>query len=233
MPRLLPHNWTGGVLLLVIVFVISGFLDNIAAAIIGGTVARHVFDGKVHIGYLAAIVAASNASGAGSVVGDTTTTMMWVAGVSPLVVVEAYVPSFVALMIFAVPASLQQQRRSPIVKKAHAHIDYDWTRVVIVGCHQHRLQSVFSRGARPRAGPRSFALGGAFRGRAIAAAGLEHFAGDVERHDLSDRAGDGGLYDAGREAAGCIVADGARPGLRLGRVRQHPADGAGPEAGRL
>ena len=56
MPALLPDNWTGGVLLLVIVFVVSGFLDNIAAAIIGGTVARHVFAGKVHIGYLAAIV---------------------------------------------------------------------------------------------------------------------------------------------------------------------------------
>ena len=69
---------------------LSSFLDNIAAALIGGTMARHVFSGKVHIGYLAAIVAASNAGGAGSVVGDTTTTMMWIAGVSPLDVLEAY-----------------------------------------------------------------------------------------------------------------------------------------------
>ena len=85
MPALLPDDWKGGVVLLAIVFVLSSFLDNIAAAIIGGTVARHVFRGKVHIGYLAAIVAASNAGGSGSVVGDTTTTMMWVSGVSPLV----------------------------------------------------------------------------------------------------------------------------------------------------
>jgi len=132
LPRILPDDWKGCFVLLAIVFVLSSFLDNIAAAIIGGTVARHVFRGKVHIGYLAAIVAASNAGGAGSVLGDTTTTMMWVAGVSPLVVVEAYVPAFVALMIFAVPASLQQQRHSPIVKKTHARIDYDWTRVAIV-----------------------------------------------------------------------------------------------------
>jgi len=48
-----------------------GPLDNIAAALIGGAMARHVFP-KVHIGYLAAIVAASNAGGSGSVVGDTT-----------------------------------------------------------------------------------------------------------------------------------------------------------------
>ena len=84
MPALLPDDWKGGVVLLVLVFVLSSFLDNIAAALIGGTVARSVFQGKVHIGYLVAIVAASNAGGAGSVVGDTTTTMMWIAGVSPL-----------------------------------------------------------------------------------------------------------------------------------------------------
>ena len=41
------------------------------------------------------------------------------------------------------------------------------------------------------------------------------------------------LDDAGREAAGRLLADGARPRLRLGRVRQHPAHRARPEAGRL
>ena len=117
MPALLPDDWKGGVVLLVLVFVLSSFLDNIAAALIGGTVARHVFQGKVHIGYLAAIVAASNAGGSGSVVGDTTTTMMWIAGVSPLAVVEAYVAAVVAMLIFAVPASIQQQRYSPIAEK--------------------------------------------------------------------------------------------------------------------
>ena len=132
MPALLPDNWTGGLLLLAIVFALSGFLDNIAAAIIGGTVARHVFRGKVHIGYLAAIVAASNAGGAGSVLGDTTTTMMWVAGVSPLVVLEAYLGAFVALLVFAVPASLQQQRHSPIVKHVRRGLSIDWMRVAIV-----------------------------------------------------------------------------------------------------
>ena len=93
-------------MLLVIVFVLSSFLDNIAAALIGGTMARHVFRGKVHIGYLAAIVAASNAGGSGSVVGDTTTTMMWIDGVSPLSVLEAYVAAVVALVIFGIPAAI-------------------------------------------------------------------------------------------------------------------------------
>ena len=40
-------------MLRVLVFVISSFLDNIAAALIGATVAKHVFKGKVRIGYLA------------------------------------------------------------------------------------------------------------------------------------------------------------------------------------
>jgi len=132
MPALLPDDWKGGVVLLAIVFVLSSFLDNIAAAIIGGTVARHVFGGKVHIGYLAAIVAASNAGGSGSVVGDTTTTMMWVSGVSPLSVLEAYVAAIVAFVIFAVPASLQQDRHSPILKHAPHGVAIDWMRVFIV-----------------------------------------------------------------------------------------------------
>ena len=132
MPALLPNDWKGGVSLLALVFVLSSFLDNIAAALIGGTVARHVFRGKVHIGYLAAIVAASNAGGAGSVVGDTTTTMMWIDGVSPLTVVDAYVAAIVAMLVFAVPASIQQQRYSPIQKDPSKGVKIDPTRVFIV-----------------------------------------------------------------------------------------------------
>jgi Na+/H+ antiporter NhaD/arsenite permease-like protein len=132
MPQLLPDDWKGALVLLVLVFVLSSFLDNIAAALIGGTVARHVFSGKVHIGYLAAIVAASNAGGAGSVVGDTTTTMMWIDGVSPLSVVEAYVAAVVAMLVFAVPASMLQQKHSPIVKNPTSGIRIDYIRVSIV-----------------------------------------------------------------------------------------------------
>ena len=116
MPAALPDNWTGGFVLLVLVFVISSFLDNIAAALIGATVARHVFKGRVRIGYLAAIVAASNAGGAGSVIGDTTTTMLWIAGVSPLSVLHAYVAAVCALFVSGIPASLAQQKYAPIVK---------------------------------------------------------------------------------------------------------------------
>ena len=109
MPAILPDDWKGGFVLLVIVFVLSSFLDNIAAALIGGVMAREVFKGKVHIGYLAAIVAASNAGGSGSVVGDTTTTMMWIDGVSPLERVRRLSsPPSSPLVVFGIPAALQQ-----------------------------------------------------------------------------------------------------------------------------
>ena len=132
LPHFLPDDWKGGLALLGIVFVLSSFLDNIAAAIIGGTVARVVFRHKVHIGYLAAIVAASNAGGAGSVVGDTTTTMMWIDGVNPLHVLDAYVAAIAAVVVFGVPASIQQQRFSPIIKEAKVEHRVDWARVAIV-----------------------------------------------------------------------------------------------------
>ncbi|QJR12421.1 hypothetical protein DSM104443_03507 [Usitatibacter rugosus] len=132
LPRILPDDWKGAFVLLAVVFVLSSFLDNIAAAIIGGTMARAVFQGKVHIGYLAAIVAASNAGGSGSVVGDTTTTMMWIDGVSPLAVLDAYVAAVVALAIFGWFAARQQHAYSPILKDTPAGTKVDWARVGIV-----------------------------------------------------------------------------------------------------
>ncbi len=133
LPLILPDNWMGGFALLAIVFVLSGFLDNIAAALIGGTMARHVFKGKVHIGYLAALVAASNSGGAGSVLGDTTTTMMWIGGISPLKVLDAYLPAAVALIVFGIPASRLQQNYSPIVKQSPQRLQIEWVRLLIVG----------------------------------------------------------------------------------------------------
>ena len=132
LPHFLPDDWKGGFVLLVIVFVLSSFLDNIAAALIGGTMAAGVFRKRVHIGYLAAIVACSNAGGAGSVVGDTTTTMMWIDGVSPLAVLDAYVAAGAALLVCAIPAAIQQQRYAPITKDARVAHRVDWMRLAIV-----------------------------------------------------------------------------------------------------
>ena len=133
LPRWLPNDWKGGFVLLGLVFVLSAFLDNIAAAIIGGTVAKVVFKNKLHIGYLAALVAASNAGGSGSVVGDTTTTMIWLAGVSPWDVTHAYAGAAAAFLFFAVIAARQQDRFQPIEKDPHGKVKVDGMRLVVVG----------------------------------------------------------------------------------------------------
>ena len=132
LPKYLPDDWKGAFVMLLMVFVLSSFLDNIAAALIGGTIAKVVFRDKVHIGYLAAIVAASNAGGSGSVVGDTTTTMMWIDGVNPAEVMHAYIAAGLAILIFGIPAAFQQQRHSPITWDAPPDVKVDWVRVGIV-----------------------------------------------------------------------------------------------------
>ena len=132
LPKYLPDDWKGGFILLLMVFVLSGFLDNIAAALIGGAMAHQLFRARVHLGYLAAIVVAANAGGAGSVVGDTTTTMMWLAGISPLDVLEAYVPAVAATILVSYFAAKKQHAYSPIIKNTHQHTRLDWHRVGIV-----------------------------------------------------------------------------------------------------
>ena len=132
LPGLLPDDWKGAFVLLVGVFVMSAFLDNIAAAMIGGTMASVLFRRRVHIGYLAAIVAASNAGGAGSVVGDTTTTMMWIAGAKPQWVLEAYVGGGVALAFFGVVAARQQHAYQPIQKDDTPGVQVEPGRLAVV-----------------------------------------------------------------------------------------------------
>jgi Na+/H+ antiporter NhaD/arsenite permease-like protein len=151
LPGVLPDGWTGGLALLAMVFVLSAVLDNIAAALIGATVAGSIFRNKLHIGYLAAIVAASNAGGSGSVIGDTTTTLMWLDGVSPAHLLHAYAAAIVAFFVFAIPASRQQQRYSPIEKDSEGSVQVDWARVIVavlilvsaiaVNIHVNRLPS--------------------------------------------------------------------------------------------
>ena len=132
LPAFLPDGFMGGFVLLCAVFVLSAFLDNIAAAMIGGTVALHVYKGDVSTGFLAAIVAASNAGGAGSVVGDTTTTMMWIDGVPWTAVLKAFVGAVVALLIFGLPGAWQQHRHRPIQRDPTPGKRVRWSRLAAV-----------------------------------------------------------------------------------------------------
>ena len=130
----LPEGRKGAFVLLLLVACMSAVLDNIAAALIGGSAAATLFKGKVHIGYLAAIVAASNAGGAGSVVWDTTTTMIWLGGADPLWVAEASIGALVAVLFMGWFASGQQHRLQPLVREPSGEaIHLDHGRLLVVG----------------------------------------------------------------------------------------------------
>jgi Na+/H+ antiporter NhaD/arsenite permease-like protein len=132
LPHYLPSDWKGPLVLLWLVFLLSAFLDNIAAAMVGATVALTVFRGRVHMGFLAAIVAAANAGGAGSVIGDTTTTMMWIAGVPALEVLHAFVAAIVAVAFCGTIAARQQHALQPIQTEETVDVRVDWTLLAIV-----------------------------------------------------------------------------------------------------
>jgi Na+/H+ antiporter NhaD/arsenite permease-like protein len=134
LPRFLPKApFASAFALLALVFLLSSFLDNIAAAMIGGVIARTVFGGRVTVTYLAAIVAASNAGGAPSVVGDTTTTMMWIAKVPALEVAHAAIAAVVALLVVGTFGALGQNRVQPMmVTRGVARHPVDGVRLGIV-----------------------------------------------------------------------------------------------------
>ena len=131
-PALLPDGWVGGVVLLGIVFCLSIFLDNIAGAIIGGVVARHVFPQGITVGFQAAIVSAANAGGAGSVIGDTTTTMMWISGISAYELLPAFFGAIAAFAVFAPFAAIAQQKTSPLMRQDLSSHEVDWARAFVV-----------------------------------------------------------------------------------------------------
>jgi Na+/H+ antiporter NhaD/arsenite permease-like protein len=112
--------------------VLSGFLDNIAAAVLGGVMARHVYSGRVTVGFIAAVVATANAGGAGSVIGDTTTTIMWLHGISPLTVLPAYAGAAAAFVVIAPLAALAQHRHQPIAAPDQPGHPLEWRRIWIV-----------------------------------------------------------------------------------------------------
>jgi Na+/H+ antiporter NhaD/arsenite permease-like protein len=133
LPHRLPDDWTGGLSLLTIVAGISIFLDNIAGAIIGGVIAKRMYRERVCLSFIVAIVAASNAGGAGSVIGDTTTTMMWISGIPATAFLKAFIGAGAAILFSGVVASRAQHAFQPAIKTAAPAPVIDLGRLFIVG----------------------------------------------------------------------------------------------------
>jgi len=132
LPNLLPDGFAGSVALLGVIFVLAAFLDNIAAAVLGGVMARHLYRGRTSVAFVAALVAASNAGGAGSVIGDTTTTIMWLKGVSALTVLPAYVAAVPAFIVVALFGARAQHRLQPIMDNDEPGHPLEWRRIWVV-----------------------------------------------------------------------------------------------------
>ncbi|MEO8148333.1 MAG: SLC13 family permease [Bacteroidia bacterium] len=127
--RFLPLNKSGPFILLVVIGFLSIFLDNIAAALIGATIAKKIFQNKVHTGFIAAIVACSNAGGAFSVIGDTTTTMIWFHGVGQPHLIRAFIGSTTSILICSYFASKQQFNFYPIQKNIDDNAKLDCIKI--------------------------------------------------------------------------------------------------------
>jgi Na+/H+ antiporter NhaD/arsenite permease-like protein len=132
LPNLLPDGFAGSVALLGVIFVLAAFLDNIAAAVLGGVMARHLYKGRVTVAFIAAIVASSNAGGAGSVIGDTTTTIMWLKGVSAITVMPAYIAAIPAFVVLALFGARAQHQHQPIMDNDEPDHPLEWRRIWIV-----------------------------------------------------------------------------------------------------
>ncbi len=134
LPSLLPRGAKGAFVLLALAFDRSALHQNLPAAMMGGVAAKAAFRGRVTVAFVAAIVAASNAGGAGSVLGDTTTTMMWIAKVPALRVAPAFLASAVALAVAGTLAARAQVRVQDVVPDPGAAASpLDRARLGVVG----------------------------------------------------------------------------------------------------
>ncbi len=84
-------------LILSMIWLLSGFCDNIASALVGMGL-MVIIHGKFRLRLVLLVTIVANAGGAYSVVGDTTTTFLWIKGISQVELLPAFIPSLVCLI---------------------------------------------------------------------------------------------------------------------------------------
>ena len=238
LPNLLPDGYSGSVALLAVIFVLAAFLDNIAAAVLGGVMARHLYRGRVTVAFIAALVAASNAGGAGSVIGDTTTTIMWLKGVSALTVLPAYVAAVPAFLIVALFGARAQHRFQPIMDNDEPGHALEWRRIWIVAfilaaaVTANVLATSLERGGNG-ALARIGAVGRDPRHQPVRAARLVGDAAWCQGCGVPRLPRRRCVAHAAEGLARTLMADRVRARNPVVGVRQYPADRAGAPPGRL
>ena len=111
--------------LLIIVCILSSFLDNIAAAMIGGVLVRARY-GKANVPFvmLVGVICASNLGGAPSPIGDTTTVMLFIGGISVSELARSIVAA-VAAMVVVIFFSIRHDRE-PLPQKKDRPTPVKW-----------------------------------------------------------------------------------------------------------
>lgn len=136
------------------VFWLSMILDNIAAAMIGGTILLAMYGkGRVPFPMLIGIICASNLGGAGSPVGDTTTVMMFVSQdpkIGVLEIMTAFVATIPAQLLLVAWAARSGQGIMPTTgipelpteareEYDDRHLGEDNVRALEEGTHEKRV----------------------------------------------------------------------------------------------
>ncbi len=107
------------------VFWLSTFLDNIAAAMIGGVILLSVYGKHTPFRLIVSVIAASNLGGAGSPVGDTTTVMLFLAGKPVGLILRAFMATIPAQYLICLWASRHDVRP---LDTAHGESVIHWRR---------------------------------------------------------------------------------------------------------
>lgn len=111
----LRQDWTTPLLLLIVVFVLSVLINDITATLIGVVAAIIMFSGKLHIGYVVAIVATANIGGIGNISDVLPNNIISSLGVTTKDILLAYIGGFVAFVVFAPISAIAQYKKEALV----------------------------------------------------------------------------------------------------------------------
>ena len=121
-------------LILAMIWLLSGFCDNIASALVG-TGLMALIHGGFRLRVILLVTVVANAGGAYSVVGDTTTTFLWIKGIPQIQLLPAFVPSFVCLLMTVFLGVWMRKGGHKHVVFPGDKIDVTWWRFfMIIGC---------------------------------------------------------------------------------------------------
>lgn len=118
-------------LILAMIWLLSGFCDNIASALVGMGLMT-IIHGKFKLKLVLLVTIVANAGGAYSVVGDTTTTFLWIKGISQIQLLPAFIPSFTCLLVTIFFGVWIKKAEHQHISFPDGKIDVTWWRFIMI-----------------------------------------------------------------------------------------------------